>query len=150
MDCDRLREVLIDHVDGLLGRDEAEAARLHLAACGECRRLQEEVRRNFAALDAWEDEELPAGRLDPAIHQLLVDVLGPYPLGTLLLLPGGELVVVVDGGARRQGRPVARRLLHADGGPDSRSTLLEVTAPGAARILEPSQVDLDWRRAVLL
>lgn len=61
MECDRLREVLVDHVDGLLGRDEAEAARAHLAACGPCGALQEEVRRNFSALDAWEDEDLPAG-----------------------------------------------------------------------------------------
>ena len=52
MDCDRLREVLFDHVDGLLGRDDAEAARLHLAACEPCRSLQEEVRRNFSAMDA--------------------------------------------------------------------------------------------------
>jgi anti-sigma factor RsiW len=76
MDCDRLREVLIDHVDGLLGRDEAEAARLHLAACGECRRLQEEVRRNFAALDAWEDEELPAGAYERLVKRLPA---GPVP-----------------------------------------------------------------------
>jgi anti-sigma factor RsiW len=61
MECGRLREVLIDHVDGLLGRDEAEAARAHLAACGPCRALQEEVRRNFSAMDAWEEEELPEG-----------------------------------------------------------------------------------------
>ena len=63
MECDRLREVLFDHVDGLLGREEAEAARDHLAACALCRALQEEVRRNFSALDAWEEEELPAGAL---------------------------------------------------------------------------------------
>ena len=64
MDCDRLREVLFDHVDGLLGRDEAEAARDHLAACAPCRALQEEVRRNFSALDAWEEEEMPAGAFE--------------------------------------------------------------------------------------
>lgn len=63
MECDRLREVLFDHVDGLLGRDEAEAARNHLAACGPCRALQEEVRRNFSALDSWEEEDLPAGAI---------------------------------------------------------------------------------------
>ena len=64
MECDRLREVLFDHVDGLLGRDEAEAARDHLAACAPCGALQEEVRRNFSALDAWEEEELPAGAFE--------------------------------------------------------------------------------------
>lgn len=61
MDCGRLREVLVEHVDGLLGAAEAEGARAHLAACAPCRNLQEEVRRNFAAMDAWEEEELPAG-----------------------------------------------------------------------------------------
>lgn len=76
MDCDRLREVLIDHVDGLLGRDEAEAARSHLAACADCRLLQEEVRRNFAALDAWEDEDLPAGAYDRLVQRLPA---GPAP-----------------------------------------------------------------------
>jgi len=64
MDCERLREVLIEHVDGLLGRDEAEFARAHLANCAPCRALQEEVRRNFSALDAWEDEELPGGAFE--------------------------------------------------------------------------------------
>lgn len=64
MDCDGLRRVLFDHVDGLLGRDDAEAARDHLAACGPCRALQEEVRRNFTAMDAWEEEELPAGAFE--------------------------------------------------------------------------------------
>ena len=75
MDCDRLREVLFDHVDGLLGRDDAEAARVHLGACDPCRSLQEEVRRNFSALDAWEDEELPAG----SFERLQARVAGTAP-----------------------------------------------------------------------
>ena len=70
MDCDRMREVLIEHVDGLLGREEAEDARVHLAACGPCRALQEEVRRNFAALDCWEDEDLPAGSFERLVERL--------------------------------------------------------------------------------
>lgn len=61
MDCDGLRRVLFDHADGLLGREDADAARDHLAACGPCRALQEEVRRNFTAMDAWDEEDLPAG-----------------------------------------------------------------------------------------
>jgi len=64
MDCDRMREVLIEHVDGLLGSEEADDARSHLAACAPCRVLQEEVRRNFAALDCWEDEDLPEGAFE--------------------------------------------------------------------------------------
>jgi anti-sigma factor RsiW len=70
MDCARLRELLIEHVDGLLGRDEAEAARAHLAGCAPCASLQEEVRRDFAALDAWEDEELPAGAFDRLLRRV--------------------------------------------------------------------------------
>lgn len=95
-------------------------------------------------------EEFQAGRLEPAVLKLLTDVLGAYPRGTLLQSPAGELVVVVDGGARRKGRPVVRRLLHADGAPDTRGTLSELGAPAAARVVEPAEVDLDWRRAVLL
>jgi hypothetical protein len=83
MDCDGLRKVLFDHVDGLLGREEADAARDHLAACGPCRALQEEVRRNFTALDAWEDEDLPSGAFDRLRSRLTVTgPLGTGPLGT--------------------------------------------------------------------
>jgi anti-sigma-K factor RskA len=70
MDCDRLRGLLIEHVDGLLGREDAEAARAHLAACADCRRLQEEVRRNFASLDAWDEEDLPAGAFERVLGRL--------------------------------------------------------------------------------
>ena len=86
MDCDGLRGVLLDHVDGLLGRDEAEAARAHLVSCAGCRRLQEEVRRNFAALDAWEDEEPPAGSFDR-----LVARLPGGPRATVRASPGSGL-----------------------------------------------------------
>lgn len=79
MDCDRLREVLFDHVDGLLGRDEAEAARDHLAACAPCRALQEEVRRNFTALDAWEEEELPAGAFERLQDRMAASIPAPAP-----------------------------------------------------------------------
>ncbi|HEU4395771.1 MAG TPA: zf-HC2 domain-containing protein, partial [Planctomycetota bacterium] len=79
MDCEKLREVLIEHVDGLLGREEAEFARAHLAECSPCRALQEEVRRNFAALDAWEDEDLPSG----AFERLRARIpSGPSAVGT--------------------------------------------------------------------
>lgn len=89
-------------------------------------------------------------RHEPAVVQLLKDVLGPRPRGTVLRYPSGEIVVVVDGGARRRGRPVARRLLHADGSLDSRGTLSELKDVEAAAVIEPERLDLDWRRAVLL
>ncbi len=76
MNCDRLRELLFDHLDGLLGADEAEGARAHLVSCADCRRLQEEVRRNFGAMDAWEDEGLPEGSWDRLRARLAA---GPRP-----------------------------------------------------------------------
>ncbi len=86
MDCDGLRKVLFDHVDGLLGGGEADAAREHLAACGPCRALQEEVRRNFSALDAWEEEELPAG----AFARLQARIpAGPTPVHEIGTAPAG-------------------------------------------------------------
>ncbi len=60
MNCERMRELMVEHVEGVLGADEAEGARVHLKACGGCGALFEEVRRGFAALDAWGDEDLPA------------------------------------------------------------------------------------------
>ncbi|MHC4922647.1 MAG: anti-sigma factor family protein [Planctomycetota bacterium] len=64
MTCDRLREVLIEHVDGLLDAEDAEGARSHLAHCADCAELRDEVRLGFGALDAWEDEDLPEGAWD--------------------------------------------------------------------------------------
>jgi hypothetical protein len=110
MDCEKLREVLIEHVDGLLGREEAEFARAHLAECAPCRALQEEVRRNFAALDAWEDEDLPSGAFErlraripsgpsavgaaPApVHRRWVRLLLPYAAG-LATAAAGMLAAV--------------------------------------------------------
>jgi len=89
MECDRLREVLIDHVDGLLGRDEAEAARAHLAACGPCRALQEEVRRNFSAMDAWEEEELPGGAFERLQARMSAGPAAPRRTWVRLGIPYG-------------------------------------------------------------
>src|SRR5690349_17407369 len=101
MECDRLREVLIDHVDGLLGREEADAARAHLAACDPCRALQEEVRRNFAAMDGWEDEDLPAGAF-----ARLEARLAAGPRAVVADAPGAG---ASGRGASRPGAPSARR-----------------------------------------
>ncbi len=112
MECDRLREVLFDHVDGLLGRDEAEAARDHLAACAPCRALQEEVRRNFSALDAWEEEDLPEGafaRLEgrvaaarddgsPAPRRSWVRLAVPYAAGIATAAAHAWVFVLPHGG----------------------------------------------------
>lgn len=70
MDCERMREVLVEHVDGLLDAEGAEGARHHLASCDACCDLREEVRRNFAAMDAWGDEDLPEGAWDRLVDRL--------------------------------------------------------------------------------
>jgi anti-sigma factor RsiW len=70
MDCEALREVLIEHVDGLLDAEGADAAREHLAVCEPCRDLREEVRRGFDALDHWTEEDLPAGAWQRLVDRL--------------------------------------------------------------------------------
>ncbi len=70
MDCERLGELLLDHVDGLLGPEDADGARAHLAGCPACAALQEEVRRGFAALDSWQEEDLPAGAYERLVARL--------------------------------------------------------------------------------
>ena len=123
MDCERLREVLIEHVDGLLGAGEADRAREHLASCASCRALQEEVRRNFAALDAWEDEELPAGAFErlvarvPAGPSVAFDpapapaprswgrLLVPYAAGLATAAAAMALFLVPNDGAGLSPRP---------------------------------------------
>jgi len=96
MDCDRLREHLVDHVDGLLGAEEAAGARAHLEVCEPCRLLREEVRRGFGAMDAWEDEVLPAGAYGRLLARL--------PVGPSLPV-GGDAV------AATPARPWLRRVV---------------------------------------
>lgn len=92
----------------------------------------------------------PTGeRFEAPVLQLLRDVLGPRPVGTLLARPAGELVVVIDGGARRQGKPLTRRLLREDGALDPQGTIEEVQDLERCRVVEPQQVDLEWQRLVL-
>lgn len=101
------------------------------------------------ALEKLAEPTRTGQRFEPALVQLLRDVLGPCPRGTILSGPTGELVVVVDGGARRQGRPVTRRLLLSDGSPDPQGALSELRDVDAWRVVEPQAVDLDWARALL-
>jgi putative nucleotidyltransferase with HDIG domain len=87
-------------------------------------------------------------KFDPAIAELLRDVLGKTPRGTVLELRNGELVVVVEGGARWGNRPVVRRLFVAPGQPDPGRRLQQIQdlAAEIARELEPTAVQVDWRR----
>lgn len=83
---------------------------------------------------------------EPELVQLLEDVLGRRPRGTLLRLPSRAVAVVVDGGARRGHRPIARQLLHPDGSRDDRRPLLEVEG---GEVLAPYALGLSWHGALL-
>ena len=87
-------------------------------------------------------------KFDPTVAELLRDVLGKTPRGTVLELRSGELVVVVEGGARWGHRPVVRRLFVAPGRPDPGRRLQQIQDLGAeiARELDPRAVHVDWRR----
>jgi hypothetical protein len=164
MDCDGLRRVLFDHADGLLGRDDADAARDHLAACGPCRALQEEVRRNFTAMDAWDDEDLPAGAFErlqaripvpaaaaaagvaprrPAAGRSWVRLAVPYAAGLAtaaaaawaFLLPASTLPVPRRSGEAPVAAPDAVRL--AGPGPGSGSGVVPVSAEGITADARP-------------
>jgi hypothetical protein len=62
--CERLREILPEHAEGLLGPGDADFARDHLAACADCRAVKDELARGFAAMDLWREEPLPAGAFE--------------------------------------------------------------------------------------
>lgn len=107
------------------------------------------------ALEALEGDAASAGssevenRYDPTVVRLLKDVLGAVPRGSLLRLRDRSVAVVVDGGARRGNRPIARRLLGADGRPDARTPLFEVDRRAIEKHLAPTDVSADWRKALV-
>jgi hypothetical protein len=88
-------------------------------------------------------------RYDPAVVELLMDVLGRAPRGSVLQLRTGEIVVVVDGGARRGHRPVVRRLMLASGTPDPEGTLAVLESMEAVVAELDPEVAFDWRTAVI-
>lgn len=106
-------------------------------------------RKALCPAEALQELAAEPERFDPAIVELLIDVLGRAPRGSVLQLRTGEIVVVVDGGARRGHRPVVRRLMLATGTPDpeGRLAVLESMEAVVAE-LEPD-VAFDWRAAVI-
>ena len=134
MTCDRLRELLVEHVDGLLGAAEAAGARAHLAGCPSCRLLQEEVRRNFAAMDAWEDVDLPGGaweRLEarlPAGPVARLSAAAPVPAAAAPAPPPPR--------GPRAPPPAAGRA--GGGGPRARRPRAPGPRPGGARAPRPA------------
>ncbi len=89
-----------------------------------------------AALQALSDDDV----LDPSVVALLWDVLGRYPRGSVLRLLDGSVVGVIDGGARRGDRPLARRVLSPGGTPDEDEALVEVDVDEVEEEVEPSTV----------
>jgi HD-GYP domain-containing protein (c-di-GMP phosphodiesterase class II) len=84
------------------------------------------------------------------VAELLRDVIGKTPRGTVLELKNGALVMVMDGGARWGHRPVVRRLFIQPGKPDPDRKLMQINnlAGEIARELDPTKVNVDWRREV--
>jgi HD-GYP domain-containing protein (c-di-GMP phosphodiesterase class II) len=83
------------------------------------------------------------GMFSPRLVTLLRDVLGRHPRGTIAQTPDGETWVVVDGGARRGHRPVARRLAPGN------DKLTEFHEAVELCILSPQRFDDGWRARAL-
>ena len=89
-------------------------------------------------------------RFRPAAVELLKDVVGRIPRGTLLRLKNGDYVVVVSGGARRSHRPLARRLRDPQGQVDPHWTFIELDDPEGEIDYEiDTWPTNEWRDAVL-
>lgn len=95
-----------------------------------------------AALAALELGE----RFAPGLIELLRDVVGDAPRGTLLRLPEGGTGLVVEGGARRCRRPLVWELLDPDGMTLDAVRLREVDPD---EVVEETERVLDWRTALL-
>ncbi|MDF1660212.1 MAG: HD domain-containing protein [Planctomycetota bacterium] len=86
----------------------------------------------------------------PAAVELLRDVVGVIPRGTLLRLKNGDYVVVVSGGARRSHRPLVRRLRDPQGQVDPHWTFMELDDPATEIEYEiDTWPTTEWRDAIL-
>lgn len=86
----------------------------------------------------------------PAAVELLKDVVGTIPRGTLLRLKNGDYVVVVSGGARRSHKPLIRRLRDPQGQVDPHWTFSELDDPEAEIDYEiDTWPTSEWRDAIL-
>lgn len=82
------REEVMAFLDGELARETAERVRLHLAACEECRRLQEQMRGVSTRLAAWDVEAAPP-TLQPRRRSWRVPSHGLTALAASLILVAG-------------------------------------------------------------
>lgn len=91
----------------------------------------------------------PGAPWDAEVARLLRDLLGALPRGSWVRLRDGSVACVIDGGARRGGLPIARRVAGPDGAPDDRRTVLELDPTDVAEDVDPQTVSPAWRRGVL-
>lgn len=86
----------------------------------------------------------------PGAVELLRDVVGIIPRGTLLRLKNGDYVVVVSGGARRSHKPLVRRLRDPQGQVDPHWTFMELDDPETEIDYEiDTWPTTEWRDAIL-
>lgn len=105
----------------------------------------------------WDPPQSPARVIrdlvaDPASPQtclqLLVDVLGHRPRGSVVRRPNGEVGVVIDGGARRGNKSVVR-ILSSGGRLLTQPRLVEVDATESVADVSPATVEIDWTKVLL-
>lgn len=80
--------------------------------------------------------------------QLLVDVLGTRPRGSVVRRSNGEVGVVIDGGSRRGDKCVVR-ILSSGGRLLTRSRLVEVQPSESMEDVSPAAVEIDWAKVLL-
>lgn len=96
-------------------------------------------------------------RLDPVLVASFINMVGRYPLGTMVFLSSGEAGVVYlssnEPGA--EARPVVRLLLDADGAPILRSVLVDLQEKAGdeytrhiVRTANPKDLGIDVQRAL--
>lgn len=87
------------------------------------------------------------GRFEKPWLDLLSDALGTFPRGSCVLVPGGGAAVVVDGGARRDQRPLVREVIGPDGARQPGERLVEVDASLLRDEQARAQL-IDWREVL--
>lgn len=90
-------------------------------------------------------------RYMPVLVDLLSDLIGQIPRGSLVKRSNGELALIVEGGARQSHKPLARRLQTADGRPDDELSLVRLDDPldSLEDVAPESLPDLDLAAALL-
>lgn len=80
MNCEQIRELMSEHIDGVLDGDRSRDLIGHMAECGDCRRELEALTKTVSALRDLDALEPPADLLE-GIHERLSleSTFGPQP-----------------------------------------------------------------------